>query len=99
MFNGKEGSLIPLRTAETLVDDYRALYPSKIKGAFFGKKIINELLAQEGAMGIRIYLGDEDENFKYVVVAADGSENDILDKIADMAVPCPSRCSNTGGLK
>ena len=99
MFDGKEGDLIQLPKAKTLVHDYRLLFPSKIKGAFFGKYIINELLTQEGAMGIRIYMGDEDENFKYVVVAVDEDENDMLEKIADIAIPCPSNCSSTGGLK
>ena len=103
MFTGKEGKLISLPQAVTLVTDYRTSYPSKIKGAFLGRDILEELLAQPGAKGIRIYLGEQgpvsSKDFTYVAVAADASENDILGKIADMAVPCPYNCSNTGGLK
>ena len=99
-FDGTEGGLISLSTAQTLVGDYRRNYSEKVKGLFLGKDVLNELLDQSGAEGIRIYLGEADDDFTVVCVAADSSENDMLEKkIADSAVPCPTSCSSTGGLK
>ncbi len=98
-FDGSEGGLISLASAKTLVDDYRDNYPDKVKGLFLGKEVLNELLNQEGAEGIRIYLGEADDDFTVVCVAADSDENDMLEKIADSAVPCPFNCSSTGSLR
>jgi len=98
-FDGTEGGLISLSTAETLVGEFRTNNPNKVKGLFLGKDVLNELLDQEGAEGIRIYLGEEDDDYTVVCVAADSDENDMLDKIADSAVPCPFNCSSTGRLR
>jgi hypothetical protein len=97
--DGSEGGLISLSTAESLVNRYRTNNPNNVKGLFLGKDVLNEILNQEGAMGIRIYLGEDEGKFTVVCVAADEDENDILDKIADSSVPCPFMCSSTGSLK
>lgn len=99
MFTGNEGTMITEEDAQTLVDTYRDSYPGKVKGIFFGKNQIDTLLNQTGAKGIRIYLGEENDDFKMVIVAADSSENDILNKILDIGKPCPECCTSTGSLR
>lgn len=94
-FTGKEGGLITLLEGQELTKAWRLDGTFSTKGLFFGKDILEELLAQSGAVGIRFYFGkDLLGNIQLVGVAADSSQNDILDKIADMTVPCPNVCGN-----
>lgn len=99
MFDGSEGALITIDKAKNLVDAYRDSFPNRVKGLFLGKDILEDLLNQQGAEGIRVYLGEENNDFTIVCVAADENEDDIIGKIADSAVPCPTNCSSTGRLK
>src|SRR5690606_39130718 len=99
MFDGTEGALISETSAVTIVGNYRSEYGDEVKGLFLGRDILEELLDQEGAMGIRFYLAISNGNFTIVGVAADEDEDDIIGKIADSAVPCPPRCSSTGSFR
>lgn len=98
-FDGTEGGAITLNEGAALTKEYRSRNSSAVKGRFFGKEILRQLLDQEGCMGIRIYYGqDEDGNSELILVGADASENDILDLIADHSVPCPNFCSSANPL-
>ena len=99
-FKGTEGEEITLDEAAAMTAEYRAQNPGATKGHFFGKNLINTLLKQRGAEGIRIYYGinpDTGEK-ELVLVAADSEENDILNTIVDKSRPCPKFCGSTNAL-
>lgn len=98
-FDGTEGGAISLADGAAMTKEHRMRNPTALKARFFGKDILNQLLAQEGSMGIRIYFGqDEDGNRQLVLVGADSDENDMLDLVADTSVPCPNYCSSANAL-
>ena len=93
-FNGREGAMIKLPVAANLTENYRTKNGTTELGAFYGKDIINELLEQDGCMGVRIYYGLNDNGSKeMVIVGVDADENDILTdgaaKIADNGLRTP----------
>lgn len=99
-FDGTEGQQIDLTTAAKYTADYRAANPGATKGHFFGKEIIEQILAQEDCQGIRIYYGvnDKEECQELVICGADDNEDDILGIVADVSVPCPDRCGKANTL-
>jgi hypothetical protein len=99
-FNGTEGSPIDLNTAADLTANYRNANPNGLKARFFGKDILNQILAQDGCMGIRIYFGlDAANEAQLVIVGADANENDQINGIVgDRSFPCPSFCSSANVL-
>lgn len=98
-FDGTEGGAITLSEGAALTKEHRLRNPTAYKGHFVGKEILNQILDQEGCMGIRFYHGlDEDGNRELVLVGADEYEDDMLDLIADLCVPCPSSCSTPNAL-
>ncbi len=98
-FNGTEGGLISLKEGAAMTAAYREAGINSIKGRFFGRDLLEELLAQEGCMGIRMYFGlDDESNMQLVLVGADSDEDDMLELILDNSVPCPTRCGSGNGL-
>ena|SRR6218665_1521387 len=98
-FNGTEGTPITLAQGKSLTSNYRKACPNTTKGVFIGKDHIGDLLAQTGAKGIRVYFGsDPVEGNTIVVVAADASENDILDLIIDNGKKSPPYTGNANDL-
>lgn len=98
-FDGTEGGAISLAEGAILTKEHRLRNPTALKARFFGKDIINQILDQEGCMGIRVYFGqDEDGNRQLVLAGADSDENDLLDLVADTSIPCPNYCSSNNAL-
>jgi|SRR3989338_9887235 len=98
-FNGTEGGEITLSAGSAMTAAYRASNPGQTIAHFFGRDILEELLAQEGCMGIRIYYGIDSDGLKQLVlVGANASENDMTGLVADVSMPCPSRCSSPNKL-
>lgn len=98
-FNGKEGGLISLQDGAAMTARYRANFPAQIKARFFGKELLSQILNQPQAMGIRMYFAQNANNeMELVICAADANENDILVKIGDYSVPCPTQCSTSNQL-
>ena len=98
-FTGKEAEQFPLNTAAEWTKNYRdQMQPGDPKAHFFGKDIINEILAQEGCMGIRIYYAlDEEGKKQLIIVGADANENDIYNGvIAERSHVCPPFCDVSG---
>jgi hypothetical protein len=97
-FNGTEGAPIPLATAAEWTANYRNNHPNSTKAHFFGKDILQKILAQEDCVGIRMYyaLNDAGEQ-QLVLVGANAHENDQTTGIvADLSSPCPPRCDTNG---
>lgn len=100
-FDGTEGGEITLAAAAVLTANYRSTMSTGDRIAhYFGRDIIENLLAQEGCVGIRIYYGlDTSGKKELVLVGVDADEDDMVNgKIADLAFPCPTRCSSTNDL-
>lgn len=98
-FNGNEGGEISLTTASGLTSTYRTNNANAVQAHFFGANNIQALLDQTGAVGIRIYHGEDDNgDRKLILVAADSNENDILDLIIDFSYDCPTHCSENNEL-
>lgn len=99
-FNGTEGAPIPLATAAQMTADYRAHNPGTTQGTFFGKDVLNAMLAQPGCMGLRMYFAlDALGNQTLVLTGADAAENDMVTGIvADFSTPCPPYCSTPNPL-
>lgn len=98
-FNGTEGGPITLAAAAAMTACYRKLHPNETEAHFFGKNNINALLNQTGCVGVRVYYGDKPEGGKeLILVGVDANENDMLELIMDLGVPCPTACSNGNPL-
>lgn len=98
-FNGTEGGQISLEQGSALTTAYRRENPNKIIARFFGRDILERILAQENCMGIRMYYGiDENGVNELVIVGADQNENDLIDLVADISSPCPHACSQANPL-
>lgn len=89
-FDGSEGSQISLSTGSNYTSNYRKNNPGSIKGTFMGKDVLQQILDQEGCMGIRVYYGESnDGDKKLVFVGADANEDDMTDLVADDGMDSP----------
>lgn len=98
-FDGTEGGEIPMTDGSALTQEYRDRNPEQIKARFFGKDVLQEILNQPNCMGIRAYFAvNEDGENELVLVGADADENDLLDLVVDLSMPCPKTCSSPNSL-
>ena len=101
-FDGTEGSDVSLEDAAAMTEDYRDASLNSQKGTFIGRDLIDDILAQSGCKGLRIYFALNSMNaLTVVVVGADSSEDDQIggsDTIAEMGVGCPSNCGSGNDL-
>lgn len=93
-FNPNAGGEIQLTDAITMVKKYQANYPGEVKAHYFGKSIINTVLTQPNAVGIRIYQAiNNNSERQLVLVGVDINGNDLPNgKLGDLSAPCPSVC-------
>lgn len=92
---------ITLKQAEDYVNAYRRLYPNAIKGYFAGANKLNDILAQGGCIGLRIYNGysEEEKRTNLVAIGVDADGKDMTSGyIMERMLPCPTNCDPTGGL-
>jgi len=100
-FKGNEGTKVTLSEASGWTAAYRRTIQEGERIAhFFGKDKINEILDQEGCMGIRIYHGiDESSEKILILVGADANEQDMTTGvIVERSVGCPPRCPGKNDL-
>ncbi|UYZ62107.1 hypothetical protein [Hymenobacter weizhouensis] len=78
-FTGDEAGPIDLETAVDWTRRYREQNPKQVKAHFFGRNILEKILAQPGCMGLRIYYAiDPEDNKHLLVVGADATQTDQL---------------------
>ena len=104
LFNSAVGDPIDPMIAKSWAANYRAKNPDDIKGHFFGFEIINQILNQNGCIGIRMYYGLDGNGKKVIMLVGVDSEGEniistseeFLDGeegiIADASWPCPDYC-------
>ena len=106
-FDDSAGGFISKSLAEQYLNNYTQgpsyTWNQGVKGHYFGKGKVDELLALDGTVGIRIYYGSKINASNVLVpqlmiVAVDENGNDILsgDKILDISQPCPPICPTSG---
>ncbi len=92
-FTGKEGETISLDEAKKLTGDYQKNHPGAVKAVFMGAEIIQKILDQQGCMGIRVYFGEDNNQYTVVLVGANSNEDDMTEGVlADRGKPCPPDC-------
>ncbi len=98
--NGKEGGQISLSEGAAMTAAYRAANPGATKAHLFGKAILNDILAQDGCMGMRMYYGiNNDGEKQLVLVGVDSDEHDMVNGIvADLSKLCPTMCDGNSPL-
>ena len=100
-FNGNEGTIVTLKEASSWTAEFRkTITPGDTIAQFYGRNKIEQILAQEGCMGIRIYHGiDENGNRILILVGADRNENDMeTGIIVEYGPMCPPKCSIPNAL-
>ena len=99
-FTGTEGSELDIEIAASWTANHRTANPNDVKAHFFGRDIMESILAQSGCVGIRFYhaLNDSGEQ-TLIMVGADSNGDDLVDGvIGEFSKPCPSYCSSTNSL-
>jgi hypothetical protein len=101
-FTGGEDHEITLSEAEGLIKNFQDNAPeNSVKGHFFGKDFLRQVLDQEGCVGIRVYYAETDAGASTVViVGADANENDMTGGyLGNKSKPCPPNCGTLGFLE
>lgn len=98
-FDGTEGSQITLEEGGALTAAFRGRNIGTIHGQFYGRDILNQILAQDNCVGIRIYAGlNTSGNIELVLVGADANEDDLTDFVVENGNGCPPRCGKDNPL-
>lgn len=100
-FTGNENHDFPLDTASQWTANYRNSVPAGTTIAhYFGKTAIQEIFAQEGCVGMRIYYAlDQNGNKQLIIVGVNAAGNDLYTGlIAERSLVCPQDCSSANPL-
>ena len=92
---------IPLDDAADLTRAYRQQAgPTAVKAWLFLRRYVDELLAQPGVAGVRLYFGRNTlGQLALVMIGVDGQGNDITQgTILDNHFPCPPFCDGGGSV-
>lgn len=106
-YDGSEGAYIAKSQAQTYGSNYvnsdRYDATGQYKAHYFGENKLNDILDQDGCVGLRIYYGTKIEGTtiekpELIIVGVDSNGNDILDEdlILDASMPCPPNCPESG---
>ena len=91
VITGREGGPIEPEVAASWTKNFREKHPDETISQFFGKEILERILAQEGCLGIRFYYAHDHHGKKHLVIAgvnSDGSDQvHHHDKEAKAAAP------------
>ena len=101
VFKGTEGGPIDLALAHNWQQNWQKAHPELPRGLFFGREILETMLAQKGTVGLRFYPGyDEEGKLHLMMYSTDKNGNNILSDltlVSNYSVPCPPNCPGGGG--
>ena len=95
VFTGLEDHTIAVDEASELTRNYRmSAGKGAIKGGFFGRAALEQVLSQEGVVGIRYYYAKENNGRPVLIlVGVDVNGEDLVEGfLAERAIPCPPFC-------
>lgn len=103
LYDGSDGGRIDLATASQWALNYRNDHPGETRSHYFGRQVLDQILAQSDCKGIRIYYAKNDNNEKeLLVVGVDGAGRSMFPvssgiapgdySIMDISFPCPPIC-------
>lgn len=93
------GSSINIATGAAWTENYRDEYPDRVKAHLYSKSLIENILDQNGCVGIRFYnaINDNDE-LCLVLVGVDSSGDDMTaGTLVERGQACPTAC-DTGSV-
>lgn len=96
------GEFIDLNEAKTLAHDFQTSNSSSHKCYYVGVEKLQQIIDQNGCMGIRIYraLDKTRGEETLVIVGVNEDCKDMTDgKILDRSEPCPNVCDTASPLK
>ena len=94
-----ENHVITLAEAAQMTKTYRLIFGTTFLGGSISKQAILNLLAQDGAKDLRIYMARKaDLAPNFVLCAVDTNGNDILTMVLDRTNVCPPQCGNANVL-
>lgn len=101
-YTGNENHDISLKEAAVLTQRFRENLPviDNTIAEYFGKSALENVLAQNGCVGIRIYYGIDLNNIKRLVITGvDYNGNDLYEgNLMEAGTICPPVCSNNNPL-
>jgi len=99
-FDTNAGEQIDLDTASSWTANYRNANPNGAQSYYFGTNAYNELLAQEGCYGIRLYNAiNELGESQLVMVGVDSNGDDLYEGLLyDRSFVCPPLCRRKNPL-
>ncbi len=110
-YNGSDGGRIDLTTARQWVKNFRDANPAagEVRSHYFGSDILNQILAQPGCTGIRVYYAiDNNKEKQLLIIGVDNNGANMLPassglvpgdiSIMDNSFPCPPFCPPGGDL-
>ena len=89
------GEFIDLNEAKTLAHDFQTSNSSSHKCYYLGVEKLQQIIDQNGCMGVRIYRAlDKTRGEETLVLVGVNAEcKDMTDgKILDRSIPCPTQC-------
>lgn len=103
-FTSADGAFIPKTTAQQYCKTFRQNSPTgAVKSHFFGRDKIDQILAQNNVIGIRIFYGTsraDDDTLKpeLIISGVDNQGHNILNTnmILEFSRACPPFCEPTG---
>ena len=99
-FPERRNHRIPLSAAAAMTQRFRDGAKGAVQGHMFPREVIESLLNQPGAYGIRFYFGTGDDGATgLVAVAVDSDANDLSNgEVYDFGFPCPPWCGGGSAL-
>jgi hypothetical protein len=102
--NGKENHRIPLEAARKMTKRFRDANkggPRKVRGHAVSRGVLEEILAQPGCMGLRMYHAVDDSGEETLVIVGITAEDADLTEgvIAEQTRPCPPVCAESELLR
>ncbi len=101
VFTGFEDHSISVEDAGSLTRNYRQQAgKGAVNGGFFGRAAIEQVLSQEGVVGIRYYYAKENNDRPVLIlVGVDENGRDLYEGfVCERSVPCPPYCGSFNPL-
>jgi hypothetical protein len=95
MLERTTGAKITLAEAEALTASYQTNFPGENACYFVGADHVDDILKQEGCIGIRVYKGLNKTSFKktLVLIGVNADGHDMTEGfIVDKVTVCPDNC-------